>query len=192
MVLMHKTCIFTKPVFTDVNTRYARGTRKESRVAAAGKERGRTASHRAVQRHLFILPRRMDKRTRLLRARMYARTSARGVYLTGARTCDAESADPPRRNGRRRRGGVRHRRRLNAEVRPVATVRADFSRARNAPRGTHEITSSGSAKLRDSELTEANPPEFEREKEEEITTGLYYRRKAARYYWEMDTLSMIA
>ena len=24
MVLMHKTCIFMKPVFTDVNTRYAR------------------------------------------------------------------------------------------------------------------------------------------------------------------------
>jgi len=31
-----------------------------------------------------------------------------------------------------------------------------------------------------------------KEKEEEITTGLDYRRKAARYYWEMDTLSMIA
>lgn len=49
MVLMHKTCIFTKPVFTDVNTRYARGTRKESRVAVAGKEReDRIASRRAT------------------------------------------------------------------------------------------------------------------------------------------------
>lgn len=44
-----------------------------------------------------------------------------------------------------------------------ATVR-QFFRARNAPRGTLEITGSGSAKLRDGERTEANPSEFERDR----------------------------
>jgi len=75
------------------------GIREVSRVAVAGKERARaedrTASRRAAQRHLFILPRRMDREL-VCGAWMYAGTSARGIYLTGARTCDAESANPPR------------------------------------------------------------------------------------------------
>lgn len=49
-VLMHKTCIFTEPVFTDVNTRYAPLER--------GRQPGPGLHH---ERHLFILPRRMDK-----------------------------------------------------------------------------------------------------------------------------------
>lgn len=49
-VLMHKTCIFTEPVFTDVNTRYAPFER--------GRQPGPGLHH---ERHLFILPRRMDK-----------------------------------------------------------------------------------------------------------------------------------
>lgn len=59
---MHKTCIFTKPVFTDVNTRYARGTRerrerqserREKRGGGGGKgfRAEKTASRRVT---LFI------------------------------------------------------------------------------------------------------------------------------------------
>lgn len=71
---------------------------------------------------------------------------------------------------------------------PVATVR-QFFRARNA----REITSSGSAKLRDGERTEANRPESPRERRRKRLQRVYtYRGKAAWYYWEMDTLSMIA
>lgn len=194
MVLMHKTCIFTKPVFTDVNTRYARGyTGGEQGGCNGGGEGGagevprggphRIAPRRAAQRHLFILPRRMDREL-VCGARMYARTSARGVYLTGARTCNAESADPPRRNGRRRRptpppakcGGPARRYRSpifpGPETRPAERARLPALDPRN--------------------YGMANAPRLIRPVVRERKRKRLQPGKAARYYWEMDTLSMIA
>lgn len=61
MVLMHKTCIFTKPVFTDVNTRYARRYTGGEQGGCSGEgESPRGGPHRAKQRYLFILPRRIE------------------------------------------------------------------------------------------------------------------------------------
>jgi len=95
---MHKTCIFTKPVFTDVNTRYACGiyAREESRGRGGGDGeetrdrvgRGggpRRIASRGAQRHLFILPRRTDGENSFVdargaRMRALARARDRAVY----------------------------------------------------------------------------------------------------------------
>lgn len=96
MVLMHKTCIFTKPVFTDVNTRYARETRG-GRVAAGGERRGGGLARRGPRNAIYLFyPGGWSGENSFAARGCALRTSARGVYLTGARTCDAESADPPR------------------------------------------------------------------------------------------------
>lgn len=151
------------------------GTREESRAAAAGGSGGparRTAPHRAAQRHLFILPRRMDGEL-VCRARMYSRTSARGVYLTGARTCDAESADPPRRNGRRRRptppppakrGGPARRYRS-----PI------FSGPETHPAELARLPAPDSRNYGMANAPKLIRPEFE--KKEEITTGFILPRE---------------
>lgn len=65
MVLMHKTCIFTKPVFTDVNTRYARATQEESDEEVVQERDGREKErereerrgpHRAATPFIYFTP----------------------------------------------------------------------------------------------------------------------------------------
>lgn len=57
-ILMHKTCIFTKPVFTDVNTRYARGTReRRGRQREGGRREGEKGfrAEKTASRHAIYL-----------------------------------------------------------------------------------------------------------------------------------------